>query len=147
MLRPEVTDGTARLRKRLIREQREAMKSLQTSMAEQGVHLQAWRPGRTRGKITEKLLKLFEDEVNEDTDLDEAKGMILMAAVAWNLAVEPEIGKEMRKRLFAGLKNRRLLWSALHIEPREIVRDWPLRACRPPGSPGSCYAHRLCKAR
>lgn len=85
-------------------------------MAEQGFDLQAWRPGRTGGKITEKLLKLFEDEVNEDTDLDEAKGLILMAAVAWNLAVEPEIGKEMRKRLFAGLPAEARAAIRAHLE-------------------------------
>jgi hypothetical protein len=95
--------GKASLRKRLAREQREAMKSLQTNVAAQGFDLQAWRPGRTGGKISEKLLKLFEDDVNEDTDLTAAKALILMAAVAWNLAVEPEVGEEMRRRLFADL--------------------------------------------
>jgi hypothetical protein len=108
--------GKASFRKRLAREQREAMKSLQTSVAAQGFDLQAWRPGHTGGKITEKLLQLFEDGVNEETDLQAAKALILMAAIAWNLAVEPEVGEEMRRRLFAGLPPAARAGAQAHLE-------------------------------
>lgn len=108
--------GKASFRKRLAREQREAMKSLQSSVAAQGLELEAWRPGRTGGKISEKLIDLFQDEINEDTDLQAAKGLILMAAIAWNLAVEPEVGEEMRRTLFAALPPEAQTGAQAHLE-------------------------------
>jgi hypothetical protein len=96
--------GKASFRKRLAREEREALKSLQASMGAQGHDLQAWRPGLgTGGKISEKLITLFEDLLHEDVALPEAKAMIRLAAVAWNLAIEPEIGEGEREQLLADL--------------------------------------------
>ena len=94
------------------------MKSLQTRMAAQGHQVGARRPNRTGGKISEKLIDLFQDEVNGDTDLQAAKGLIMLAAIAWNLAVEPEVGvgEQMRRTLLGVLPPEAQTAAQAHIE-------------------------------
>ena len=134
--------GKASFRKRLAREQREAMKSLQTSVAAQGLELEAWRPRRTGGKISEKLIDLFQDEINGDTDLQAAKGLILMAAIAWNRPSSPRSQEEMRRTLFAALPPKAQTPAQAHLEQMKQRRS---RSSRRIGA-SSCRQMRTCRA-
>jgi hypothetical protein len=93
--------GKAKSRKRVAREQAAVLKAMNAGLAARGYEVQGGAgPGNSR--ISDKLFELIRDDLYQDSDVEEARQVLCMAGIAWNLAVEPEVGEHQRQ----GLHNR-----------------------------------------
>jgi hypothetical protein len=57
------------------------------------------QPAEVCARISGRLIDLFLDELDEDTDLHTARVWMDMARIAWNMTVEPEEGEDERQRM------------------------------------------------
>ena len=80
-------------------ERRKALEEMHTHMQANG-YLQGrqLRPSKT-GRISERLIDLIMEELDEETDLRTARMLIDLARIAWNLTVEPKEGEEQRQAM------------------------------------------------
>jgi hypothetical protein len=92
--------GKASTRKRLAREEREALGSLRTDLQARGYLREGeWAPSAASRKISEGLVELINPYMDDGMDIVAARVLARIGALAWNLAVEPEGGENQRDEL------------------------------------------------
>jgi hypothetical protein len=86
------------------RARRAALSTLRTALAARGFAREGtWVPSSANLTISEALLALVRPYLEEDTDIIGARVLALLAGVAWNLDVVPDVGRDERRDLVLSL--------------------------------------------